>query len=420
MAENLYEREKLYNEVWDEPVYIVAKRYGVSNVMIKKICKKMNIPVPPPGYWARLQAGQKMKKTPLPSHKGPNTVRGSRSDSTEITSKESHKPEEIMPLAFLDESERQRVIEVTSEIQAQEELRRSHVLIREHRDEMKERRKRERERNRSCFYGSSNYRNQQEKDKNVLAISVSKNSTDRAYRILNQFIRTLEELNCNVIVDEKDGLSYAIVRNEKLQLSLTEPNKRIQHVITPQEEARQAKDKYFTPPKYDYVNSGEFTFTLNSPFVSKRDYRDTKTKSLESQLREIIIDLFEASERIRLARVEREREEERRRQEAERRHRLAQLQQEEMEDVEALENEISDWHKAARIREYVAAVEKALEKEADQEVRESTLKWIKWAKDKADWYDPIIDKEDPVLGKRNHSEKEGKRVELVNPYGFFR
>lgn len=26
MAENLYEREKLYNEVWDEPVYIVAKR----------------------------------------------------------------------------------------------------------------------------------------------------------------------------------------------------------------------------------------------------------------------------------------------------------------------------------------------------------------------------------------------------------
>lgn len=77
-----------------------------------------------------------MKKTPLPSHKGPNTLRGSRSDSTEITSKGSHEPEEIMQLAFLDESERQRVIEVTSEIQVQEELRRSHVLIREHRDEM--------------------------------------------------------------------------------------------------------------------------------------------------------------------------------------------------------------------------------------------------------------------------------------------
>ena len=36
MAE--YEREKLYKEVWDEPVSTVAKRYCVSDVAIRKIC----------------------------------------------------------------------------------------------------------------------------------------------------------------------------------------------------------------------------------------------------------------------------------------------------------------------------------------------------------------------------------------------
>jgi len=28
----IYEREKLYEEVWNEPVRVVAKRYGVSDV----------------------------------------------------------------------------------------------------------------------------------------------------------------------------------------------------------------------------------------------------------------------------------------------------------------------------------------------------------------------------------------------------
>ena len=33
------------------------------------ICKKLNIPVPPRGYWARLRYGYKVKKPPLPKLK---------------------------------------------------------------------------------------------------------------------------------------------------------------------------------------------------------------------------------------------------------------------------------------------------------------------------------------------------------------
>ncbi|NLB96602.1 MAG: hypothetical protein GX785_12955, partial [Armatimonadetes bacterium] len=37
----VYERDKLYEEVWSEPVTAVAKRYGVSDVAIHKTCKRL-------------------------------------------------------------------------------------------------------------------------------------------------------------------------------------------------------------------------------------------------------------------------------------------------------------------------------------------------------------------------------------------
>lgn len=41
-----YEREKLYEEVWAEPVQIVAKRYGVSDIALRKtgwFCRLLGI-----------------------------------------------------------------------------------------------------------------------------------------------------------------------------------------------------------------------------------------------------------------------------------------------------------------------------------------------------------------------------------------
>jgi len=33
----IYEREKLYEEVWKEPVLVVAKRYGVMDVIFRSM-----------------------------------------------------------------------------------------------------------------------------------------------------------------------------------------------------------------------------------------------------------------------------------------------------------------------------------------------------------------------------------------------
>lgn len=59
-------RTDLYVLVWEKPVTHVAKEFGISDVAVRKICVKHEIPTPPLGYWAKLQHGKKVSKTPLP------------------------------------------------------------------------------------------------------------------------------------------------------------------------------------------------------------------------------------------------------------------------------------------------------------------------------------------------------------------
>ena len=69
-----YERAKLYQEVWIEAVTTVAKRYGISDVALRKICRKLAVPLPPLGYWAKLAAGKKLLTPPLPTYAGPAEI----------------------------------------------------------------------------------------------------------------------------------------------------------------------------------------------------------------------------------------------------------------------------------------------------------------------------------------------------------
>jgi hypothetical protein len=64
MVASRYNREQLYEEVWSEPVIVVAKRYGLSDVGLAKICKKLDIPRPGLGYWAKKAAAKPVEKPP--------------------------------------------------------------------------------------------------------------------------------------------------------------------------------------------------------------------------------------------------------------------------------------------------------------------------------------------------------------------
>ena len=64
-----WNREELYQEVWREPMVKLAMKHGVSGVMLGKVCRKLFIPVPRRGYWARIASGQKVSVQALPKVK---------------------------------------------------------------------------------------------------------------------------------------------------------------------------------------------------------------------------------------------------------------------------------------------------------------------------------------------------------------
>jgi len=62
-----YNREEIYNEIWQQPIQHVAKKYNLSDVGLAKVCRKLKIPRPGRGYWAIKAAGKiTPKKPPLP------------------------------------------------------------------------------------------------------------------------------------------------------------------------------------------------------------------------------------------------------------------------------------------------------------------------------------------------------------------
>ena len=60
-----YTREELHDLVWATPMQKLAADFGLSDKGLAKTCAKHLVPVPPRGYWARIEAGQSVKKTPL-------------------------------------------------------------------------------------------------------------------------------------------------------------------------------------------------------------------------------------------------------------------------------------------------------------------------------------------------------------------
>ena len=55
---------------------------------------------------------------------------------------------------------------------------------------------------------------------------------------------------------------------------------------------------------------------------------------------------------------------------------------------------------ACKIRTYISAVTQS------QPLTEEMIKWIKWASNKADWFDPIVSREDEFFGKREHDKAD--------------
>ena len=59
-------RPELYELVWDRPITKLAAEFGLSDVGLRKICRRHDVPTPPIGYWAKKAGGKPVNAIPLP------------------------------------------------------------------------------------------------------------------------------------------------------------------------------------------------------------------------------------------------------------------------------------------------------------------------------------------------------------------
>ena len=83
-----------------------------------------------------------------------------------------------------------------------------------------------------------------------------------------------------------------------------------------------------------------------------------------------------------------------------------------MREFKTLIQEANRWNQANILRKYIYAVEENLNE--NKKLLEESQNWISWAREKADWLDPTIKKDNPLFEDMNLKELIKKRFNLKN------
>ncbi len=213
-----YERAKLYEEVWVEAVTTVAKRYGISDVALRKICRKLAVPLPPLGYWAKLAAGKKIPTPPLPKHSGPVEIVRQR-----YVSDEEPDPEHLVARRAFEVKPENRIV-------VAETLDRPHALVAATERAFRKPKRR-------------NLGDQPITERPALAISVSEASLPRALRIMDALVKALEGRGMPLRIEPDDKRRTCLtLQGQVIAIRLAENISRTER--EPTEKERQEIKKY--------------------------------------------------------------------------------------------------------------------------------------------------------------------------------
>lgn len=410
-----FEREKLYDEIWDISLTGVSKKYGLNYAKLVQVCKENNIPYPSSAYWTKKNMGLDYTKEiiELPEAEAEEKEIEVLLKNTEllIDKKVSDKDKFIKEfnfLNFLEEDEKKNVAEVIYDLSV-DKYRKNHKVIIEYKDKTKEERRKEKEANYfNPYYNINNY-----VEKGYFA-NISQTQKDRCMKILSAIYFAIEELGGQV---NNNFLLY--VRDENVTIEIEELQDTVIHELTKEEakkileyEESQKRHTYGYKPnirKYDYVYNGKLKITCGD----RKYIRETDKIKLEDKLGDIIIKLYEQSEEIKNERLEREKIARKRREEEESKEKIRNAKNSEVQKIKELINCAEDYKIACEVRNYIDAVSK-------KEILTDEIKeWIKWANKKANWFDPTIDEEDELLGKREHTKSMEDKNNKLNKYGSY-
>jgi hypothetical protein len=371
-----WNREELYAEIWEKPATKVAAKYGISSVMLGKVCRKLQIPRPGRGYWAKKEFGKPVKKIPLPEAKDLPVVQRLKQTL------EDTRPDSPSPTPEPTDAKYQRIPKIEARAVAVDATAPRHKLVSvaakclmHHEAD-----------NRGLVHAYWS--------EACLDVRVSKNSIDRALNIMNAVILQLEAEQALVSVkSESRHGTIAHVFGQNVPFSIVE---KLQQTRT------EVKRSTYTDMETQYQPNGELEFRAGEDSYGYRKIRDGKTQKLETLISRLVGSVLREARDRAIRAEERRLEEIEERKRAQERFVLREQIEAEEKKVQEFESWVSNWVRAQQTREFIVALEKLWqEKGHDLSAKSPKGERLSWMKVQADRLDPLVESPPSILDRKN-------------------
>ena len=379
-----WDREALYNEVWEQPAIKLAAKYGISAVMLGKVCRKLQIPRPGRGYWAKKEFGKPVQRLPLPKAKDLPVVHRLKLPGKQGVVAPEVTAAEPVPT----DPEYLRIVDIESRSIPVDLEARQHRLVSTAAKALR--------RARVGFRGMLEKPWQHP----CLDLRVSTGALDRALAIANTVILTLEEEGFPVSVEGGKHGTTAQVFGHKVPFTIVE-----KHRVKSRREVQETPN--WRRYEIEYEPTGDLEFRVGQDRWGGWKCGDGKKRRLEELLPRLVGAVVRDG-RDRVLAAERAKQEaiERHKRELERMELARQIQEEE-KNVRQLESWVSNWAKAREMRSFIGEVEKLWIGEGhDLSPQAPKGQRIAWMKQQAERLDPLVLNPPPsVLDRRSELDR---------------
>ena len=371
-----WNRQELYEKVWQFPLRKLATEYGISDVGLAKVCRKLDIPLPGLGHWTKIACGHSISRPPLPAMENvPVLTRQVRKGETPVFAEDT--PE----LGRIERVATGAPPSLTRAMLAHPLIERTRVALSQSRS-------------------SSGEKLWASREAEWLDLRVTKDTLARSLRIMAGLIHMLEKEGFQVVVEKKATESTRVlIYGESIRFGLIERFRQVKPTPKPN-----GSPYSYNPTRLEptgILSIEVWNYYSGGP---QKVWRDRENVKLEEQVPKCVAGM------MRIALKERADDHARKERELVRQKKIdevaAELEKIEVEEkkIRLLRREVLAWHRAERIRKYVAAVGESAVKDAE---------WIAWAQHQADRVDPlsetpksIVDDKEEVL-KRLHKVEWG-------------
>lgn len=349
-------RKDLYEKVWSSPTTELREVLGISDVAIAKLCKKLNVPKPPRGYWEKIKYGHQVSRPPLPTAGGDIseqvTIRSSIRNVARTAGPDNH-PAHISVEAF--------TLPVN--------FKSVHPLIKRAREVLTAASKERHQR--------TVYQRLWHNTPGTLDVRVSAEGVTRALKIMEALILGLESKGYSVLADGKahswkqketpatqvNGLESPVV------IYIEELSRRVKYV-PPRGELRGSYGQ-----RFDYRPTGKLRLVIDEYCGEgfKRQWNVNDDDSMGEALASFFDGLVETAKVLKIREDERERE----RRESERKQRLARKEEERTREFSAT---ALQWEESQQCQRFLDALKTEIHKRKQRPDPKSRLGlWLAWA-----------------------------------------